>query len=374
MKEPAGMPADRAMADTDSGHTFSASGTAPFLRCIRDTSLEWEADTPVGVKAGSGMSEASGSLKVLPEGKYQISPYESTRLTAKFSGPVYFLTTQKIYDILCTRYVLDIKLYSRWRLNFWPLMLDYFLRTGKWASTIEEMREFGAMIVADMRKNATPELKKLSKLKRLRRQFPIVMMTRFNVDSTLRKWSKKNWANIYRKFFNSPHFDEMADNAELLKTIREKGSDLVAFKSVIEEDDLAFTMPFELAVADSLQSETVVGLAKIDGTSGGSARSEVVSSLRLDSALLDPITLPCTLSGGRVHLPLVSGAKKAYDATMQAPIIIKGKDVSATLYQNQPRTGERVKSRALDLIDPDRNKAPSENPSDLKIEIIGSEA
>jgi len=273
--KPVGTPADRAVGETDSGHKFSAEGTASFIRCVRDAVLEWETAAAFGVEAGGGMSESVDSLKVLSKGVYRVSPYERARLTAKFTGPVYLLTAQKIYDVICSRYVLKIKLYSRWELNLWPLMLDHFLSTGKWASTMEEMREFGAMIVADFRKNATPELKKLSKLKRLRKQFPIIMMTRFNVDSTLRKWSKKNWANIYRKFFNSPYFDEMTDNAELLRLLREKGDGLIALKSVIREDDLAFGMPFELAAADSLQSKALVGLAKIAGTCGGSARSEV---------------------------------------------------------------------------------------------------
>jgi len=84
--------------------------------------------------------------------------------------------------------------------------------------------------------------------------------------------------------------------------------------------------------------------------------------------------MPCSLKVGRVQLPLVSGAKKAYDATMQAPIIIKGKDVSAILSQNRPDTRRRFNNVVLDLINPDRDENPAENPSDLMLRIEGAEA
>jgi hypothetical protein len=236
------------------------------------------------------------------------------------------------------------------------------------------MREFGAMIVADYRKSGIPEFKDLPKLKRLRREFPIIMLTRFNVDSTLRKWSKKNWANIYRKFFNSPHFDEMVANAELLAKIKGKDDGLVALKSKMERDDLAFSMPMEFAAAESLRVRTIVGLAKIDGARDGAERSKVVSSLQLDSASTGPTPLPCRLSVARAHAPLVSGVKKAYGATMTAPIIVKGDNISGSLESNRPGVGTRARARILGLISPDRDEEPSENPADIRLTIEGSEA
>lgn len=374
MEKPAKTRNGRAASETDSAHLFSAAGTASFIKCVRDASIEWETDKPAVIEAEAGMSESAGSVSALPRGVYQISPYESARLTARFKQPVYLLTTQKLYDVLSNRYVLDVKLYSRWELNFWPLFLDHYLATGRWASTKEEMREFGAMLVADFRKNATPELKKLSKLKRLRKQFPVIMITRFNVDSTLRKWSKKHWANIYRKFFNSPHFEEMSRNAELLRTLRGKMDGLVALKSVMKQDDLAFAMPLELAAADSLQVKKLVGLAKIDGTCSGSERSKCVSSLQLDSVLLGPTPLPCEFAAERAQAPLVTGAKKAYGATMQAPIILKGENVSGTLEQNQPDLNRRMISRVRDLVNSDRTPDISENTADLKVTLEAAES
>ena len=56
--KPVGTPADRAVGETDSGHKFSAKGTASIIRCVRDAVLEWETAAAFGVEAGGGMSES----------------------------------------------------------------------------------------------------------------------------------------------------------------------------------------------------------------------------------------------------------------------------------------------------------------------------
>jgi hypothetical protein len=361
-------------SETDSAHIFSAQGTASFIKCVRNTRLEWKTDRPLILEAGSGMVEQGDSLTSLPKDRYEISPFEPARLTANIKEPAYLLTFQKLHDILCHRYVLNVKLYSRWELNMWPLFLDCFLETGRWPSTIDDMRELGTAIVTNARENGTRQLRKLSKLKRLRRQFPIVVITRLNVQSTVRKWAKKHWANIYRKFFNSPHFEEMEANAILLRSLRGQGDGLVLLKSIRKDDDLAFAMPFELAIVHSLRVDGVVGFSRENRGGTFTKRSKVASSVYLESVALGPIPLPCNATSERVQIPMASGCKKIYGATMSAPIIIKGQNVSAMLRQNVPELEGRIKSGLLDLVRPERAPQISENPADLKLEIRGAEA
>lgn len=361
-------------SEMELAHIFEAQGTASFIKCIRDTRVEWNTDKSLILEAEAGMFEEGDSLTSLPRDKYEISPFEPVKLIARLKEPSYLLTLQKLHDILRHRYLLNVKLYSKWELNIWPLFLDCYLRTGRWPSTIDDMRDLGAVIVADARENGTPQLRTLSKLRRLRREFPIIVITRVNVHSTIRKWAKKHWAAIYRKFFNSPHFEEMEANAILLRSLREWGDGLIALRSVRKNDDLAFAMPFELARADSLRCDGVLGFSKESRVGPSPKQSKVVSSLHFESVAMGPIPLPCKVTFERVQVPMASGCKKIYGAVMTSPIIVKGQHVSAVLQQNLPELERRIKSGLFDLIRPKRTPRISENPADLKLDIHGAEA
>ncbi len=359
---------------TEAGdHRFLTSGTAPFLKCIHNVSLACTMKRPLLLSADSGMCAVGESISLLEKGCFQLSPFEPVELTITFKTPAYLLTTAKLFEILCRRYNLQIKLYSKWELNIWPLFLDYYLENGRWPDTIECMREFGGRIIADFRQNGLPQLHRLSKLRRLRKELPIVLMTRLNVKSTLREWAKKHWATIYRKFFKSPSFAEMDANAALMKSLRGQGEGLVALKSVANEDDHAFAMPFEFAAADFLECRKTVGLARSDGPIA-SSRSKVVSSVQLHAACLGPIVLPAAIAGERLQFPLISGAKRAYGAVMRAPIIVKGISVSGKIEANQPKVDRRLKIMLLNFIFSKRSPAVSENPADLRLEMSGNES
>lgn len=355
------------------GHRFLTSGTAPFLKCVRNVSLAWTMNRPLLLSADSGMCAVGESITLLQKGRFQLSPFEPVELTMTFKTPAYLLTTEKLFEILCRRYTLAIKLYSKWEVNIWPLFLDYYLENGRWPDTIECMRGFGWRIVADFRRNGIPQLQRLSRLRRLRKELPIVLMTRLNVQSTLRDWAKKHWATIYRKFFNSPSFAEMDANAVLIRSLRDQGEGLVALKSVAKEDDHAFAMPFELATADFLECKKTVGLARSDGPVAPS-HPKVVSSFQLHAACPGPIALPAAITGERLQFPLISGAKRAYGAVMSAPIIVKGIDVSGRVEGNQPKVDTRLKIMLRNFIFSKRAPAISENPADLRLQMRGNES
>jgi len=354
-------------------HRFLVSGTAPFLKCVRNASLSWTMNRPLTLRIDSGICAAGESITLLQKGTYQLSPFEPVELTAAFKSPVYLLTTAKIFEILCRRYSLIVKLYSKWELNIWPLFLDYYLQNGRWPDTIECMRELGGRIIAEFRQNGLSQRRGLSKFQRARKEIPIVLMTRLNGESTLRDWAKKHWASVYRKFFNSPSFEEMDANAVFMKSLRDQGEGLAALKSVARDDDLAFAMPFELAAAESLECNKTIGVTRNEG-SKSPARRNVVTSLQLNNVCMAAIPLPVTLKAERLQVPLVSGAKRAYGAVMTSPIIAKGINVSGDIEGNQPKVDRRLKTTFLKFLFPQRIPAVSENPADLRLQMTGDEA
>lgn len=353
-------------------HQFVAEGTAPFIKSIRNAKLRWTAAHPFCLHAKSGISEAGVSVSLLPEGRFQVSPFQATEITIAFKEPVYFLTVQKLFEIICRRYSLPLRLYSHWEVDVWPLFLEFFLQSGKWPSTVEDMRQLGASIVADFRRNSTPQLRRLPKLQRLSTQLPLMIFTRINLQSSIRDWAKKHWASVYRKFFKFPRFDEIEANAELLRDLRSEGEGLIALKSVPKEDDMAFAMPFNLATGDSLKCKNTIGIAPHAGGSAGCART--ATAVQFDSPTVGPIPLPCRLQGDRAQVPLLSGAKRAYGAFMQAPIIVKGETVACRIEQNLPKIERRVKVTLLNFLIAGRSPHISENPADLCVTLRGHEA
>ncbi len=357
-------------------HSFAARGIASLVRLLRGTTVTWRTRSPVRISLAPGAHLHAGNVaRPIGTSTAILRPHSTISLRAEYPDTAYLVSCRRVLETIRTHFVLELRLQSGWRDNVWPDYLDYYLRTRRWPDSALEL---GPIFSSVLRRGAgaeqTQHIRTLPWRKRMQRGLARTMLARVGRDPIARGLAHEHWKTLSRTFFLSEQHPAMVAAADLARTLAPMADGCAIIQAGWEADQPVPVMPPALAPAQRISFEGLTSIEAVDGKT-----QRVATHLTAEAGVLEPggglaVRGPVAWEADAAHVCLVGGAKRAYGATMDAPIVCKGTHVQGHAQPIPHPWWRRLQHWQARWRDPEWERPETHDPQHLRVRAAGEEA